>query len=358
MIKSVFIFTFCFFSLIGITYGQNNAQFISQNIPESISPGESFEISITMKNTGNTMWSSTNNYSLGTQAPQDNLIWNTNNRVALPNDVSPDEEITFYTTLTAPMEEGMYIIQYRMVQDGVEWFGDYTDAVFEPVLIHIQDSLLHEGNLFSVDSHIVSTSFFCWYGPNDWQHSGCWIPLEGRNMWDGSIGFWKSMIKQVMAANIDVLYIELIPIMEASRGNLFIALNKLRSEGWNVPKVCPFLDPEITYSLLGYNADCSTEEGKDELISHYIRFYKQYYSVNTDSLADQFIYTQDNHPVLNIWHIHLHINQYYQLTRDDVTNRLSEALAAEHPIFNNSIKMINNAYSPAFSFADERIYKF
>ena len=56
------------------------------------------------------------------------------------------------------------------------------------------------------------------------------------------------MIKEVMAANIDVLYVELIPYMEAQRVNLFLALNQLRREGWDVPKVCPFLDPEISRS--------------------------------------------------------------------------------------------------------------
>ena len=343
--------------LINVIEPNNNAQFISQSIPTNIAPGQSFSSTVVFKNTGNTTWSSGNNYFLGTQAPQDNTTWIGTNRVDLPNDVAPGEQVTFNLTLTAPITEGMYVIQWRMLQNGVEWFGDFSEAVYFPIS-NIVDTLLTNGNQFSVSNHIVATSFFGWYGEGEWQLDGPWIPVNGRSSWNGSIDYWKTMIKEVMDANIDVMYIELIPVMQQSRGNLFIALNQLRADGWRVPKICPFLDPEITYSLLGFNADCSTETGKDELISHYIEFYKEYYATNTDQYADDYIYTQDGHPVLNIWHIQLHIDNYDQLTRNDVTSRLSAEFGSEHAIFNNDIKMINNAYSPCFNFCDERIYQF
>ncbi len=352
---------FLFIGLLFISVAlsaKNGATFISQNAPESISPGQTFNFSVTFKNTGTTTWTSTTRYSLGTQSPQDNVLWLNTNRVKLPNSVSPGQEVTFYMTLTAPSEEGMYAIQWQMVQDGVEWFGDKSEAINLSIVQDYPDSLLTEGIHFKVSDHIVSTSFFCWYGQGEWQINGPWIPVDGRESWDGSQEYWKTMIKQVMAANIDVLYVELIPVLEINRGNFFLALKSLRAEGWNVPKVCPFLDPEITYSLLGYNGDCGTEEGKDELIGHYIRFYKQFFDANTDEFADDFIYTQDGHPVLNIWHIQIHIDDYDDLRRSDITNRLRNEFGAEHPVFNNSIKMINNAYSPCFSFTDERIYQF
>ncbi len=356
--KNKISYTLLFLIINFVVLAENNSQFISQVVPSNVSPGESFNISVTFKNTGTTTWRSSDNYRLGTQSPQDNTIWLPTNRVQLPNDVSPGAEVTFNITLTAPVNEGIYALQWRMVQDGVEWFGQQSEVVYYVINTQTSDTLMIEGNHFSVSSHIVSTSFFCWYGEGEWQVNGPWIPINGRESWDGSVEYWERMIKQVMAANIDVFYVELIPIMEESRVSFFYALNLLRSEGWNVPKVCPFLDPEITYTLLDYHADCSTEEGKDELIGHYIRFYKQYYAANPDAYADDYIYTQDNHPVLDIWHIQLHIDNYDQLTRDDVTTRLKAAFGSEHPIFNNSVKMINNAYSPAFSFADERIYQF
>jgi len=353
--------TTIFFALvlmISSLFAQNNAQFISQTLPSNILPGQSFTGTVTFKNNSTNTWTSGSNYSLGTQAPQDNTTWLGTNRVALPNDVSPGEEVTFTLNMTAPTSEGMYIIQWRMVQDGVEWFGEQSEAVYFPIMNPIADTLLSFGKNFAVDNHIVSTSFFCWYGEGEWQLDGPWLPINGRDSWDGSIEYWKRMIKQAMMANIDVFYVELIPVMQQSRGNLFIAMRQLRADGWDVPKICPFLDPEITYSMLGFHADCSTEAGKDELISHYIEFYNEYFSVNTDEFADDYIYSQDGHPVLNIWHIQLHIDNYSQLTRTDVTNRLSAEFGTEHSIFNNDIKMINNAYSPCFDFADERIYQF
>ena len=333
------------------------AQFISQSIPANIQAGQEFVASITFKNTGTTTWSESNFFRLGSKSPANNFTWGTN-RIYLTSDVAPGEEYTFVDTLTAPANSGFYIFQWQMEIEGQGWFGEESTPEEVIILRNMQDSLLSHANSFSVNNHIVSTSFFTWFGQDQGQQSSPWIPLEGRENWTGDVEFWKTIIKQVMMANIDVLYVELIPYMEDKRGNMFIALSELRHDGWNVPKVCPFLDPEITYTMYGYNADCSTEAGKDELISHYIRFYRQYFATNTDQFADDFIYTQDGHPVLNIWHIHLHIDNYDQLTRNDVTSRLSAEFGSEHPIFNNDIKMINNAYSPCFSFADERIYQF
>ncbi len=355
--KKFYLLLMILFSGLWLFAG-NDARFVGQSVPSNFLPGESYDITVTFKNTGTTTWKNSEAYRLGTQSPQDNTIWMGTNRVELPGDVAPGEEVTFSMTVTAPVEEGIYTLQWRMVQDGVEWFGQMSEPVYFVSVTQQGDSLLNEGNHFSVSDHIVSTSFFCWYGEGEWQVSSPWIPLEGRESWDGSVAFWKRMIKEAMAANIDVFYVELIPVMEESRIRFFLALNELRREGWNVPKVCPFLDTEITYSLLGYKANCGTEEGIDELIGHYIRFYRQYYAANTDQYADDFIYTQDGHPVLDIWHIQNKILNYYLLTREDVTSRLQAVFGEAHPIFNNSIKMINNAYSPCFNFCDERIYQF
>ena len=346
--------------LIGQT---NNAQFISQTVPTNILPGAQFNISITLENTGGTTWSESTLYRLGSQSPTDNTDWGTN-RITLPNDVAPTEQVTITATLTAPTNQGLYNFQWRMLQDGVAWFGEQTELIYFPMLSPIADTLLTNSDEFSVSSHVVATSFFSWYGATEGQQVGPWIPINGRETWTGDIDFWKRMIKQTMYANIDVFYVELIPFMEDKRGNLFVALNQLRQEGWDVPKICPFLDPLITYDIAGQNGDCSTEAGKDEFVSHYIRFYEQYYAINTDQYADDYIYTQDGHPVLNIWHIYvsgqdLGIYHSDQLSRSDITNRLSAEFGTEHPIFNNDIRMINNAISePHFTFADERVHQF
>jgi hypothetical protein len=336
----------------------NDAEFVSfSNVPNRLYPGETFDVSITMRNTGNTTWTSSDLYRLGAIDPQDNIYWGTN-RIELPHDVNPGDTVTFTATLQAPSEEGLYTFHWRMVQDGVAWFGDTTDWAFIPVMNDLQDSLFTPSYNFHVNDHVIGTTLFHWYTTNGGQLSGPWIPVEGREQWDGSVEFWKRMIKQLMMADIDVLYVIVIPDMEVQRGNLFMALYELRSEGWNVPKVCPFFDPMITYTVLGYHGDASTEAGKDEIVWHYIRFYKQYYAVNTDPYADDYVYTIDGHPVLNVWHVNQTIDNYDQMTRNDITSRLSAEFGAEHPIFNNDIRMITNEISPSFSFADEKVAQF
>lgn len=107
---------------------QSNAAFISQTVPDTIIAGESFTFSITYKNTGTTVWTPADKYRLGTQALQDNQYFGVG-RIDVPDTVSPGDTVTFTTTLTAPTDEGIYVIQWRMVQEGVEWFGEKSEII-------------------------------------------------------------------------------------------------------------------------------------------------------------------------------------------------------------------------------------
>ena len=358
MKKTLLIFAFLF--TISGAFSQNKSQFISQAVPTKVSPNETFSASITFKNTSNKTWKSSSKYNMGSQSPQDNSLWGFG-RVALPHNVAPGEEVTFTTDFKAPGTDNLYgySFQWQMVQDGVEWFGEKS----ENHLIFVgsgslPDSLLTSTPAYTTSSHLVATSMFHWYTAAGGQLSSPWIPIEGRDKWTGEVPFWKTMIKQSMAANIDVFYILVIPTMENARINLFRALNELRREGWNVPKVCPFFDPIITYTIKGVHGNAATKAGKDEIVSHYIRFYKQYYSQNTDEFADDFIYTLDGVPVLDTWHVHLHIDNFKQMTRQDIESRLSAEFGAKHAVFNKGIKMITTAISPTYSFADEKVHQF
>ena len=359
MKKTHLLFLLLFVSFANVI-GQNNAQFISQSVPSQVDLNEVFYISITFKNTGTVTWPKDGQYRMGSQSPQDNTTWGTN-RVALTHAVSPGQHVTISTSVTAPNSENIYGIpfQWRMVQDGVAWFGEPSDPLSIRVgSEELEDRFLMPAPTFEVSDHIVATSVFHWYGATTGQVSSPWLPVEGRENWTGEVPFWKTMIKQAMAANIDVFYILVIPTMEQPRINLFRALNELRREGWDVPKVCPFFDPIITYTTKGSNGDASTQAGKDEIVSHYIRFYQQYYSVNFDDYADDYIYTQNNMPVLDTWHVYLNINNYSRLTATDVSSRLANEFGRAHPIFNNGIKMITTANSPSFGFANEQVHQF
>jgi hypothetical protein len=79
-----------------------------------------------MTNRGTKTWSTS--HRLGSQNPADNYIWGTH-RVYLTNNVSPGSEVTFNFTVTAPTTPGTYNFQWRMLEEMVEWFGDFTPNV-------------------------------------------------------------------------------------------------------------------------------------------------------------------------------------------------------------------------------------
>lgn len=220
------------------------------------------------------------------------------------------------------------------------------------------DGLFTPQPSFNLTNRLVSVSVFQWFTANGGQLTGPWRPVEGRANWTGTTNFWRTQIKQMMAANFDMLYVHLIPSSEQQRVNLFQALNQLRREGWNVPKVAPFLDPMITWHQQPL-VDVATTAGKDEFVSHYIRWFNQYYSVNQDPYADDFLARIDNRPVLDTWHVQFNLSHLSSLSRADVETRLRNAFAAQHPHFTNRLYMVTTALNdPTFAWAEEKVPQF
>ena len=211
---------------------------------------------------------------------------------------------------------------------------------------------------FNLTNRLVSVSLFQWFSSGGGQLSGPWRPLEGRSNWTGDTNFWRNQLKQIMAANIDVLYVHLIPSSEQERTNLFQTLNQLRREGWNVPKVAPFLDPMITWDQQPL-VNVATAAGKDTFAGQYIRFFNQYYSVNQDANADDYLARINGRVVLDTWHVKFNLTNLNSLTRADVESRLQAVFAANHPVFTNGIRMVTTALNdPTLSFADEKVPQF
>lgn len=211
---------------------------------------------------------------------------------------------------------------------------------------------------FNLTNRLVSVSVFQWFSANGGQLTGPWRPVEGRSNWTGTTNFWRTQIKQIMAANFDMLYVHLIPSSEQERINLFQALNQLRREGWNVPKVAPFLDPMITWDQQPL-VDVSTAAGKDTFVSQYIRWFNQYYSVNPDAFADDYLARINGRPILDTWHVKFNLANLASLSRADVETRMTNAFAAGHPIFTNGIYMVTTALNdPTFAWADEKVPQF
>ena len=216
---------------------------------------------------------------------------------------------------------------------------------------------------YNLNSRITSTTVFHWFSANDGQLAGPWRPAEGRAAWDGSTAFWKRQIKDMMDANIDVMYVHLIPGMnsfapEQGRINLFAAHGQLRAEGYRVPKVAPFLDPVITWQPdWGWGPiDVATAAGKDAWAGQYTRFYQQYFSVNTDQYAGDYIAKINNKPIINTWLAPTsHVQNMNALTRADVESRLSAQLG---PLFSNGVHAVRPVNAPAPTWSDEAMVQF
>jgi hypothetical protein len=102
--------------------------FVAQSVPLSMEAGLTYTVSVTVRNDGSETWTNEALYRLGSQNPHDNGTWGMG-RVALPGPVAPGQQVTFNFDVTAPSTPGSYNFQWRMVQDGVEWFGDHTTNV-------------------------------------------------------------------------------------------------------------------------------------------------------------------------------------------------------------------------------------
>jgi hypothetical protein len=106
-----------------------DARFVAQSVPSTLLlPGQGQDVSVTMRNVGTETWTPQRQHRLGSQNPQDNQRWGLG-RVEVPGPVPPGQEATFRFHLTAPGTTGRHGFQWRMLREGVEWFGEYTPPI-------------------------------------------------------------------------------------------------------------------------------------------------------------------------------------------------------------------------------------
>lgn len=107
---------------------QNNAAFVSQSVPTTMLTGTVYNVTVTLSNNGSTTWTGASSYFLGSQNPPDNGTWG-GGRVALPASVGPGGQASFAFQVTAPSTPGSYNFQWRLLREGVEWFGALSSNV-------------------------------------------------------------------------------------------------------------------------------------------------------------------------------------------------------------------------------------
>ena len=95
----------------------NNSAPIDWTIPTTVDSGKNFYVTLVVKNTGNTTWRvgkhKLGDYSnTGTFGPY---------RIDLLNNVAPGQQYAFNFQCTMPNQTALF--EYRMLEEGVEWFG-------------------------------------------------------------------------------------------------------------------------------------------------------------------------------------------------------------------------------------------
>ena len=119
--------------VFGLTASEFQARFDSQTVPAAVLAGSSFTATVRYTNTGNLTWSGATNFKLGSQNPQDNLTWGIG-RIPVAGSVGLNGSTSFTINATAPTTPGKYAFQWRMLQEAVAWFGDYTPTVLIDVI--------------------------------------------------------------------------------------------------------------------------------------------------------------------------------------------------------------------------------
>ena len=101
----------------------DDAVVVAHTLPAQLACSQRTNVTVTVRNMGDTTWTAAGNYRLGAVDDQDPLFTG-GNRIDLgaADSVAPGQEYTFNIELLAP-GAGTYPTDWRMVHDGVQWFG-------------------------------------------------------------------------------------------------------------------------------------------------------------------------------------------------------------------------------------------
>jgi len=100
----------------------DDAAIVSHTIPAQLTPGQQLNVGITVRNAGTTTWTA-DFYKLGAVEDSDPFAA-TRHLLNAGETVAPGAQRTFTIPFVAPFSTGMYTTDWRMVRDGVAWFGE------------------------------------------------------------------------------------------------------------------------------------------------------------------------------------------------------------------------------------------
>lgn len=127
-----------------VTAPVNNSIAGTISSPDTLSPGQQFNATVIMRNSGATTWTTSGNYALGSYNPPDTTRWGVT-RIAVPAQVGPGQDASFAFTATAPAAPGVYQFDWRMVHTGI-WFGAVASKTISVTGPDLTITKTHSGN--------------------------------------------------------------------------------------------------------------------------------------------------------------------------------------------------------------------
>jgi PKD repeat protein len=113
-----------------------NAIYISDTIPPTMNAGQTYTVTIMMKNTGTMTWNSSSVIRLGGVGDNTGEAAKFGPaRIDIPQgvNVAPGGRYPFTFTMTAPPTAGYYTPKYRMVWEGHQWFGSQAPHAIQVI---------------------------------------------------------------------------------------------------------------------------------------------------------------------------------------------------------------------------------
>jgi hypothetical protein len=110
-------------AVLNITTNTNNAQITANTIPATMTAGQTYNVSVTVKNTGTTTWTAADGYKLCAVGYSDPFT-SARKLLGASESIAPNQSKTFYFAMKAPAAPGTYTSDWRMLREGVCWIGE------------------------------------------------------------------------------------------------------------------------------------------------------------------------------------------------------------------------------------------
>ena len=108
-----------------------DSKIIWHDFPNKIYPGDTHNVTVILRNEGNTQWNNANDFKLGQQDSDANIFGSNRYTIDDTKHDIPDyggvfrgRTIAFHLQVTAPSTMGVYETNWKMLQENVAWFGE------------------------------------------------------------------------------------------------------------------------------------------------------------------------------------------------------------------------------------------